>query len=248
MTTAKRKNMSPEERRAQLLGCAQVLFFSKGVEDTTIQDVLTMAGVSKGGFYHHFKSKEELLFGVLDFLAGHVISQMATAVADDNLSALELLHRFIHARANYLREHDYPQQVELFRIMHLDKNIVLLEQFNRRIRQGATPVLTRVIEKGCQEGTFATADAETAAELVLSVNWFMDLSLKRAINARGTDAAPRAAEKLQAAMDMQFLTIDRILGLPDGTTHFGWPDAVDATMATVPPGTTPDTGTKQNHP
>ncbi|MFA3919851.1 TetR/AcrR family transcriptional regulator [Ruegeria hyattellae] len=235
MKNTKRKNMPPEERRAQLLGCAQMLFFSKGFEDTTIQDVLDLAGVSKGGFYHHFKSKDELLFGVLDGMAEGVFAQMSVVASDETSSALDLLRSFIHLRANYLREHDYPGQVEFFRVMNLDKNMVLLEQFKRRVRADAMPVLKKIIQKGCDDGTFTVADVETASELVLFLSTFIDLSLLRAIEARGTAMADQAAQKLQDAIDMQFLAIDRILGLPDGTTDFGWPEAVVVTMATVPP-------------
>ncbi|SDX76560.1 transcriptional regulator, TetR family [Ruegeria halocynthiae] len=235
MKTTKRKNMPPKERRDQLLGCAQILFFSKGFEDTTVQDVLDLAGVSKGGFYHHFKSKDELLFGVLDGMAEGVFSQMDLVASDETSSALKLLRSFTHLRANYLREHDYPGQVEFFRVMNQDKNLVLLEQFKRRVRTGAMPVLTRIIQKGRDDGTFNVADVDTAAELILFLSTFMDLALLRAIEARGTDTADHAARNLQAAIDMQFQTIDRILGLPDGTTDFGWPEAVDVTMATEPP-------------
>ena len=41
------------------------LFSLKGFLSTSIQDILTAAGTSKGGFYNHFKSKEELFFAVL---------------------------------------------------------------------------------------------------------------------------------------------------------------------------------------
>lgn len=234
MKAPMRKNMRPEERRAQLLDCAQMLFFSKGFEETTVQDVLEFTGVSKGGFYHHFKSKEELLFGVLDRLADAVLSQMAMVVADEGASATDLLHNFTHLRANYLREHDYPGQVEIFRTMNQERNLALLEQFKRRVRVGAVPILSQILQKGCKEGVFKIADPETAAELILHISNFLDFALLRAIDARGTKEADFAAEKLQAAIDLQFLTIDRTLGLPDGTTSFGWPDAVHATMETRP--------------
>lgn len=54
------------------------------------------------------------------------------------------------------------------------------------------------------------------------------------VDARGTASADDATAKLRVAIDMQYLTIDRILGLPDGTTSFGWPDVVDLTMAIEP--------------
>lgn len=235
MNIPTRKNMKPEERRAQLLGCAQMLFFTKGFEDTTVQDILKVAGVSKGGFYHHFKSKEDLLFGVLDTMVEGVLSQLKDAANDEKAPALDLLHRFLQSRAKYLKEHDYPTQVEIFWIMNQDKNIFLREQLKNRVRDAAVPILSKIIQKGCDEGVFKVADVETASEIVLCLSSFLDYALLRAIDARETAKADQAGKKLQAAIDMQFLTIDRILGLPDGTTNFGWPEAVEATMATVPP-------------
>ena len=42
------------------------LFSLKGFLNTSIDDILKAAGSSKGGFYNHFKSKEDLFFHVLD--------------------------------------------------------------------------------------------------------------------------------------------------------------------------------------
>ncbi|MBU2643315.1 TetR/AcrR family transcriptional regulator [bacterium] len=42
------------------------LFSLKGYNNTSIHDILDAAGASKGGFYNHFKSKEDLFFQVLE--------------------------------------------------------------------------------------------------------------------------------------------------------------------------------------
>jgi AcrR family transcriptional regulator len=42
------------------------LFSLKGFIGTSIHDILTAAKTSKGGFYNHFKSKEDLFFQVLE--------------------------------------------------------------------------------------------------------------------------------------------------------------------------------------
>jgi len=42
------------------------LFSLKGFLSTSMQDILKAAATSKGGFYNHFQSKEELFFHVLD--------------------------------------------------------------------------------------------------------------------------------------------------------------------------------------
>ena len=49
-----------EERRAQILQAASTCFSRKGYHQTTMDDIVEEAGLSKGGVYWHFSSKKEL--------------------------------------------------------------------------------------------------------------------------------------------------------------------------------------------
>ena len=55
---------APAVRREELIDCAQRLFLAQGYEKTTINEVIAATGLSKGAFYHHFRSKEDLLAAV----------------------------------------------------------------------------------------------------------------------------------------------------------------------------------------
>lgn len=50
-----------EKRRSALLDTAEAVFLAKGYEAATVNDILAAANLSKGGFYHYFKSKAEVL-------------------------------------------------------------------------------------------------------------------------------------------------------------------------------------------
>ena len=50
--------------RARVLDAAVDLFARQGYDATSVAEVVTRAGVAKGGFYHHFASKEALLYEV----------------------------------------------------------------------------------------------------------------------------------------------------------------------------------------
>jgi AcrR family transcriptional regulator len=50
--------------RRRLVSVATGLFAAQGYEATSVQQIVQAAGVTKGGFYHHFASKDELLFEV----------------------------------------------------------------------------------------------------------------------------------------------------------------------------------------
>ncbi len=52
----------------------------------TVDAVITRAGVSKGGFFHHFKSKEALLATMVDWLLQSFEQDLPTGVTPDSTS------------------------------------------------------------------------------------------------------------------------------------------------------------------
>jgi TetR/AcrR family transcriptional regulator, transcriptional repressor for nem operon len=54
------------ETREKILREAAHLFALKGYHDTKLEEILEAAGVTTGAFFHHFGSKEDLGFAVLD--------------------------------------------------------------------------------------------------------------------------------------------------------------------------------------
>lgn len=50
-----------EEKRQEILSAAEKLFCARGYNATSVQDILNVLHTSKGGFYHHFASKEDVL-------------------------------------------------------------------------------------------------------------------------------------------------------------------------------------------
>lgn len=58
--------MKSSNARDKLVAAAETLMLSKGYPATTVDSMCAEAGVSKGSFYHFFKSKEELGLAVLD--------------------------------------------------------------------------------------------------------------------------------------------------------------------------------------
>lgn len=50
--------------KSELIKQSISLFVEKGFSATSIQDIVDAVGVTKGSFYYHFKSKEELLMDI----------------------------------------------------------------------------------------------------------------------------------------------------------------------------------------
>src|SRR5699024_5951446 len=54
------RNKYPEETVKLILDVATHLFFEKGYDATSLQDIINETKLSKGAIYHHFSSKEEI--------------------------------------------------------------------------------------------------------------------------------------------------------------------------------------------
>ncbi|QIF00007.1 TetR/AcrR family transcriptional regulator [Roseimicrobium sp. ORNL1] len=59
--------MSEAPSKVSLLSAAKALFLARGYAGTSVDTICEKAGVSKGSFYHSFKSKEDLGIGVLQW-------------------------------------------------------------------------------------------------------------------------------------------------------------------------------------
>ena len=49
-----------EQTRARIVECARRMFNRNGFEAVSIDQIMASAGLTRGGFYHHFANKEEL--------------------------------------------------------------------------------------------------------------------------------------------------------------------------------------------
>src|SRR6202035_715232 len=68
--------------RGQLIEVATRLFAEHGYEGTSIEAVLSAAGVSRGALYHHFAGKEALFEAVVADVSDRVTIELAAAVRD----------------------------------------------------------------------------------------------------------------------------------------------------------------------
>ena len=80
--------------RGRIVSAAWKLFYEQGYENTTVEDILRLAGTSKGTFYHYFEGKDALL-GTLSVLFDEKYEAlMPTIPADmDALDTLAYLNR-----------------------------------------------------------------------------------------------------------------------------------------------------------
>jgi AcrR family transcriptional regulator len=80
MTTNKKK----DERVTEIIRAAIELFLDKGYEGTSMEAIASAANLSKGGLYHHFRNKEEVLITANEWFMAPVNELMNEALHNDN--------------------------------------------------------------------------------------------------------------------------------------------------------------------
>ncbi len=67
--------------RGRVLRAAAHLFRVNGYEGTTVREIASMVGIQSGSLFHHFKSKEEILFTVMKEVIEYTSTKQNEAVA-----------------------------------------------------------------------------------------------------------------------------------------------------------------------
>lgn len=212
----KRLRMAPEERRTHILDVAQKLFFSKGWDAVTIADVLSEAAISRGGFYHHFTAKEDLLDGVVKRFTHEALADAESAYAETSGDALTRFNAFIAATSRWQAERGH--QMKFFMdAMVRPGNDVLFQRISNASGSAAKPVLRSMITEGVSEGCFDVPDIDLTTEVIFAL-WdgrrFVSAAAVRAAEAGEID---QAIEQLNDRMVAEAALIDRLLGLPHGS-------------------------------
>jgi AcrR family transcriptional regulator len=70
------KKLPESVRRESILKAAQVCFAKRGYSDTSVSDIAKESGLTKGGIYFHFASKDEIRLALLREFAGQVLTSI----------------------------------------------------------------------------------------------------------------------------------------------------------------------------
>ena len=60
-----KRTQQANQTKKRIIDSAKELFVEKGYYTVTVDDIVKRANSSKGGFYTHFKTKEELIFNMV---------------------------------------------------------------------------------------------------------------------------------------------------------------------------------------
>ncbi len=145
---------------------ARDLIVSRGYAKTSVDAINARAGLSKGTFYHYFKSKSEILDAVVDQLTDEGWENARQAIESTAKGALERFERFLVAARRW-RIIALPQTALIMRAVFRPENSLLRERMRDRSINLAGPALAGLLADGNREGVFRVDDPEATARVFL---------------------------------------------------------------------------------
>ena len=157
-----------DERRGRILETAERLFYQKGYEHTSIQDILDELKLSKGGFYHHFESKLQLLDALCQAQMlenGQKMKEAVDALEGDALAQFNALY----AHCTLWQEGQLEFAGLVIRAAYEGGSVQLRDSLRQAMLTCARPVMQKIIFAGIEQQKFFTRYADDIGELLLQL-------------------------------------------------------------------------------
>jgi len=113
MGTAERKEREKQQRRNDIVNAAEKVFFSKGFEISTMDDVAEEVELSKGTLYLYFKSKEELFYEIAK-RGGELLDKYFKKAIRRKKNGLEKVRAIGEAFIKFFKEHNEYHEAMLY--------------------------------------------------------------------------------------------------------------------------------------
>lgn len=157
------RNKHPEETVNLILDVAFRLFMEKGYEHTSIQDIIDhLGGLSKGAIYHHFKSKEDIMYAVMERMTAQSNEKMKDICDRMDLNGKEKLKTLFRQSLNR------PVMEDVFAVSpSIYNNPKFLCSFlHEAMEESAPDYILPIIRQGIEDGSIQTDYPEQLAQVI----------------------------------------------------------------------------------
>lgn len=163
--------------RDKLIEVARQLFFYKGVENTTMNDIAAASDKGRRTIYTYFKNKLEIYNAVIESQSNTIIDQLK-AIAESDLPYTERLHKYLKTRFNIIGEilprskTPYDKYKSFF-----SRDIRRYEKIFEIERNKEQLILSKLLNEGVAVGVFNSRQAKTLPSILSVIYSAIDQQL-----------------------------------------------------------------------
>ncbi|MFC1898189.1 TetR/AcrR family transcriptional regulator [Candidatus Cloacimonadota bacterium] len=203
-----------EVRRNEILMKAQELFYTNGYNNTSVSMVIEALGISKGAFYHYFKSKEELLDSLSNTLTTEIKKNLLVVVADPDLNAIDKLNKLYYVSGSYKVE-NINVIMTITEALYKDDNLLLRYKFQRKSIDDFVPLMAAIFQQGKDEGVFAIENPKVMARTILMFG--VSIAEHNAKLLLQLNEHPEKLDEMYEHFIIYQRSVERMLNAPEGS-------------------------------
>jgi len=151
-----------KERRKEILDVAERLFTLNGYDNTSTNDILKEIGIARGTLYFHFKSKEDILDGIIDRILNQIENKVRYVALDESKPVLE---RFTLAVLSSNVDTDLGDMI--LEQVHKPQNALMHQKMQEKLLALLTPYFVKIIQDGIDQEIMQTDYPEETVEMAL---------------------------------------------------------------------------------
>lgn len=203
-----------DARKEAIIETAERLFYLKGYENTSVQDVLDELKLSKGGFYHHFESKLSLLEAICEKRTERAFEASERAVSDEKLNAVEKLN-LLFGMSSIFHQDSMDFIALMLRVAYHDGAVMLREQMKIVSMRLMQPLVDEVIAEGVRENLFFVKFPDSIGSLLLLLGHNMTDKISFTLSHAGED--PNCMAQIIEDLKVYRYAIETLLNAPYGS-------------------------------
>lgn len=155
MGIEERKEREKEKRKNQIIDAAEKVIFSKGLGQTTMDEIAEEAELSKGTLYLYFKNKNELYMAIAE-RGSNLLNSRFSKIFTEDYNGIELIRQMGETYLDFV--HNNPDYFNAFQYYESLKNVEELKESDmaqtceENMREAMT-FMIRALQIGMQDGT-----------------------------------------------------------------------------------------------
>lgn len=201
-------------KKHEIMQRAMELFTVKGITQTPVQDIMQAAGISKGGFYHHFISKNDLIDQIISGYVDGSLKLMQEITDEPKLNAIEK-YNYLLRILRKLRTENREMTIMMFEMFEKEENLIFKHRYQKKINELVFPIIIGILEQGVEEELFHISDVNETAFLMLETGTIYRAKIAR-LFLEIKNANERDKEVLRLAQFLQE-TLEKLLGAKRGS-------------------------------
>ncbi len=153
MGIQERKEREKEQRKEEIVAAAQKVFFEKGLQLATVDEIAESAELSKGTIYLYYKSKEDLYLAVLT-KGMQLMQDMFKERLQNEPETLKAILSLVDAYVEFFREHrNFFRMFQFLQSPQFHKQVSdEMKEAGSRVSLDTWNLAIGLIQRGMNEG------------------------------------------------------------------------------------------------